>query len=122
MHAVLRPADRRSGAGLREILPDDSIQFGELDELHARAHRRVAELHARGATTAYLKGVPDGPGATGGLEYLNAFFLLTDSPERYNLPSAPTRPSNRVVPALAGGLATVAGLAVAMLVASARRR
>src|SRR4051812_12467170 len=57
--------------------PTDSIQFGELDELQARARRREAELHRRGVIDAYLYGVPGEPGATGGLEHLNAFFLLT---------------------------------------------
>jgi formate dehydrogenase iron-sulfur subunit len=35
----------------------------------------------------------------------------------YNLPPAPTRPSNRTLPSLAAGIATVAGLAVAALAA-----
>ena len=62
---------------------------------------------------AYLYGTPDAPGATGGLGHLNAFFLLIDRPEVYNLPAAPTRPANRVAPSLATGLATVAALALA---------
>lgn len=93
--------------------PTDSIQFGEIDVLRERAAKRVERLHALGATDAYLYGVPDGPGATGGLRELNAFFLLNDRPEVYNLPAAPTRPSNRVKPGLLAGLATVAGLALA---------
>jgi len=93
--------------------PTDSIQFGELDELDERAHRRVEELHDRGVRDAYLYGAPGGPGATGGLARLNAFFLLLDEPEVYNLPAAPTRPARRVAPALGVGLAAVAGLAVA---------
>jgi len=93
--------------------PTDSIQFGEISELHLRAHQRVTELQEAGVASAYLYGMPDGPGATGGLEHLNAFFLLTARPEVYNLPTAPTRPANRVVPSLAAGLAAVAGLALA---------
>jgi formate dehydrogenase iron-sulfur subunit len=95
--------------------PTDSIQFGELDELQQRARRREAELHRRGVTGAYIYGAPGTPGATGGLEHLNAFFLLTAHPETYNLPRAPTRPANRVVPSLAAGIATMLGLAVAAL-------
>ncbi|HYZ31679.1 MAG TPA: 4Fe-4S dicluster domain-containing protein [Crenalkalicoccus sp.] len=101
--------------------PTDSIQFGELPALQARARRRVEELHRQGVTTAYLYGVPGGPGATGDLGHLNAFFLLTDRPETYNLPTAPTRPANRVAPSLIAGLATVAGLALAALAAFDRR-
>ncbi len=101
--------------------PTDSIQFGELHKLQARAQERVAELHALGVANAYLYGTPGAAGATGDLQYLNAFFLLTDRPETYNLPAAPTRPANRVAPALTSGLATVAGLAVAALALFARR-
>ena len=101
--------------------PTDSIQFGELDDLHKRAHERVEKLHEQGVTTAYLYGVPGGPGATGDMGHLNAFFLLTDRPERYNLPSAPTRPANRVGPSLLTGLAAVAGLALTAFAAFGRR-
>jgi formate dehydrogenase iron-sulfur subunit len=47
------------------------------------------------------------------MKYLNAFFLLTDRPEAYNLPAAPTRPSNRIAPALTAGLTTLGALALA---------
>jgi formate dehydrogenase iron-sulfur subunit len=96
-----------------KVCPTDSIQFGEIEDLHAQARRRVEELHERGVADAYLYGVPDSPGATGGLEKLNAFFLLLDRPEVYNLPEAPTRPADRIVPALGSGLMAVAGMAVA---------
>jgi len=95
--------------------PTDSIQFGELHDLQARAEKRVETLHEMGVPTAYLYGTPGAPGATGDLGHLNAFFLLTDRPEVYNLPAAPTRPANRVAPSLFTGLATVAGLALAAL-------
>lgn len=93
--------------------PTDSIRFGEVPDLVELAHERVADLHRRGAKDAYLYGAPGSPGATGGLGHLNAFFLLTDRPEVYGLPTAPTRASNRVEPALTAGLATMAGLALA---------
>ncbi len=93
--------------------PTNAIQFGEVAELQERAERRVADLHGRGVANAYLYGTPDSPGATGGIGHLNAFFLLLDRPEVYNLPAAPTLPSRRLVPGLAAGLATVAGLALA---------
>ena len=103
--------------------PTDSIQFGEVPMLVETAKRRVEDLHAKGAPDAYLYGAPDTPGATGGLGHLNAFFLLTDRPEVYGLPTAPTRASNRVAPALTAGLATMAGLALAAaaLLAADRR-
>ncbi len=101
--------------------PTDSIVFGELPDLHARAEQRVAELHRLGVNSAYLYGTPDGPGATGGIGHLNAFFLLTEEPETYNLPRAPTRPANRVAPSLAAELATVASLALAAFALFGRR-
>ena len=93
--------------------PTNSIQFGTLDELDRAAQRRVDDLHARGTTDAYLYGAPGTPGATGGFGRLNAFFLLVDRPEVYNLPAAPTRPSTRIAPSLGTGLAAMTGLAVA---------
>jgi formate dehydrogenase iron-sulfur subunit len=89
--------------------PTDSIQFGELEELRARAGRRVEHLHALGRDDTYLYGVPGGPG--GELGGLNAFFLLADKPETYNLPEAPSRGADRVRPALGAALGAVAALA-----------
>ena len=93
--------------------PTDSIQFGELGDLHERAARRVRSLHEIGIDNAYLYGTPDGPGHADGLTELNAFFLLTAPPETYNLPHAPTRPAERVSPGFAAGLGMVAALAAA---------
>jgi formate dehydrogenase iron-sulfur subunit len=96
--------------------PTDSIQFGPLEELQVRAKQRREDLVERGVQSAYLYGVEDAdgsPGSTGGIGDLHAFFLLTDRPEVYNLPSAPTLPSTRLKPGLARGLATMAGFAVA---------
>ena len=101
--------------------PTDSIQFGEVDDLRARARTRVEHLHGLGVHSAYLYGAPDTPGATGGLGHLNAFFLLTDAPEVYNLPRAPNRAANRTAPALLAGLATMAGFALAAVALLGRR-
>lgn len=95
--------------------PTDSIQFGEVSELQKRARKRVEALHALSVEGAYLYGVPDSPGATGGLDHLHAFFLLTDQPEVYNLPAAPTRAAERMKPGLLAGIAAMAGLAIAAL-------
>jgi formate dehydrogenase iron-sulfur subunit len=106
LHGGLEPACAKS-------CPTNSIQFGKVTELREKARRRVEELHERGVDNAYLYGAPDGPGATGGIDGLNAFFLLLDRAEVYNLPAAPELPSNLLRPGLLAGLATVAGLAVA---------
>jgi formate dehydrogenase iron-sulfur subunit len=93
--------------------PTDAIQFGEVSDLVRRAKKRVQELHGRGVAGAYLYGAEGGPGATGDLGHLNAFFLLTDRPEVYNLPPAPTRASNRFAPSLSAGLVAMAAFAIA---------
>lgn len=93
--------------------PTDSIQFGEVSDLYARAERRVLELHRQGVLNAYLYGPPRTPGATGGIEGLHAFFLLLDRPEVYNLPVAPTLPARHVGRGLMQGILTMAGFGVA---------
>jgi formate dehydrogenase iron-sulfur subunit len=93
--------------------PTDSIQFGDVGELREKAERRVAELHDRGLTDAYLYGAD--PDDQPGTEGLNAFFLLVDKPEVYNLPPDPVAPSTRV---RASWLA-MAGAITAMICASA---
>jgi formate dehydrogenase iron-sulfur subunit len=79
----------RIGDGLEpacaKACPTDSIQFGEVDELRARADARVQQLHEAGIMDARLYGndPDDGVGGTG------AFFLLLDDPEVYGLPPDP---------------------------------
>jgi formate dehydrogenase iron-sulfur subunit len=102
--------------------PTDSIQFGVVEELVGRAEARVGQLKQQGQPDAYLYGAPGAPGATGGLRKLNAFFLLTDRPERYNLPPAPSRPARNAKPAFVAGLATMAGLAIAAALVGVGRR
>jgi formate dehydrogenase iron-sulfur subunit len=102
--------------------PTGSIQFGELDELRARAGNRVEELHARGVADAYLYGhdAAAQPG-TGGL---HAFFLLCDAPEKYNLPPDPVVPTKKVARSwwsMASGIAGLAAFAI-VSVLSARGR
>jgi formate dehydrogenase iron-sulfur subunit len=74
--------------------PTESIQFGDIEELQARARERVNELHAKGLNEAYLYGAdaPEQPGTDG----LNAFFLLLDEPEVYNLPPDPVTPTKDI--------------------------
>ncbi len=100
--------------------PTQSIQFGEVEELQSRARERVGMLHARGVTDAYLYGVDErtsvGP--------LNAFFLLVDRPEVYNLPERPKLPQARVGRHyLVTGLTALAfGAAAALTLLGGRRK
>jgi formate dehydrogenase iron-sulfur subunit len=62
--------------------PTQSIQFGKLDDLRAKADARVAALQAQGYQNAQLYGRDDK--VYGGL---HAFFLLMAKPEVYGLPN-----------------------------------
>jgi formate dehydrogenase iron-sulfur subunit len=89
--------------------PTASIQFGEIDELRARARERVDKLHERGVGEAYLYG--DSAASQPGTEGLRAFFLLCDEPETYNLPPDPVVPTKKIADAWWAMAASVVGLA-----------
>lgn len=88
--------------------PTDSIKFGDLEELRETAQERVRTLHHSGMKEAYLYGADavSQPGTEG----LNAFFLLVDKPEVYNLPPDPVPPLKRVKPVWASFAMAAAGL------------
>jgi formate dehydrogenase iron-sulfur subunit len=75
--------------------PTQSIQFGDLDELQARADARLATLQAQGVESARLYGRDEDDGVGGA----GAFFLLLDEPEVYGLPPDPVVPT-RDLPAI----------------------
>ena len=98
--------------------PTDSIQFGPLDELRARADTRMGVLREAGVEEARLYGADEDDGVGG----FGAFFLLLDEPEVYGLPPDPvvtTRDLPAMWRAAAGAAVTLVG-AVAM--AFVRRR
>jgi formate dehydrogenase iron-sulfur subunit len=98
--------------------PTDSIQFGELSELRARAETRLAKLQAAGQSRAqlYLADPTDGIGGAG------AFFLLLDDPEVYGLPPDPvdTRRDIGGVWAAAGAAALTLGAGIVAAVLGGR--
>ncbi|GAA4512313.1 4Fe-4S dicluster domain-containing protein [Actinoallomurus oryzae] len=107
----------RIGEGLTpacaKACPTESIQYGPLDELRARAGERLTQLHDVGVADARLYGhdPDDGVGGDG------AFFLLLDEPEVYGLPPDPVvttrdlpsmwRHAGAAALTLLGGLAAV---------------
>ena len=102
-----------------QACPTESIQFGDLSELRARADTRLAELHDKGVDVARLYGrdPDDGVGGDG------AFFLLLDEPEVYGLPPDPvvtTRDLGSMWRHVGAAAATLVGLGVASFVG--RRR
>jgi formate dehydrogenase iron-sulfur subunit len=95
--------------------PTESIQFGNVDELRARAEARRRQLHESGVTEArlYLEDPADGIGGGG------AMFLLLDEPEVYGLPPDPVVPTKNL-PAMwkraaVAAAALAAGAAAAFL-------
>ena len=106
-----------------QACPTDSIVFGDLDELKEKAAARVEELHDRGLNEAYLYGVDEDnqPGTEG----LNAFFLLVDDPEVYNLPPdpvVPTRTSGDAWRSMGAALFALAVTAAGAVLTGTRRR
>ena len=93
--------------------PTESIQFGEIGQLRAKARARVEQLHEAGVREAYLYGesAEEQPGTEG----LNAFFLLLDRPEVYNLPPAPVAPAKKAKDAWASMGFAAAGMALAAI-------
>ena len=112
----------RWGAGLEpacsKACPTDSIQFGPISELRARANKRVAQLQAQGEKRAQLYGDdPNGP-----LGGLNSFYLLVDNPEVYGLPANPQLPTRTLTKSGVMSAATAAVLGVLALVGIRKRR
>jgi formate dehydrogenase iron-sulfur subunit len=93
--------------------PTESIHFGDLDELRERAAKRVEKLHEAGMGEAYLYGASKE--GQPGTEGLNAFFLLVDKPEVYNLPPDPVVPTKNVGDAWRSMAMAAAGVAMAAL-------
>jgi formate dehydrogenase iron-sulfur subunit len=97
--------------------PTESIQYGPVAELRARAADRVERLHDAGVPQARLYGHDPDDGVGGG----GAFFLLLDEPEVYGLPPDPVV-TTRDLPKMwrRAGLAALA-MAAAVVTAFAGR-
>ena len=93
--------------------PTQSIMFGELEDLKDRARQRVGMLHERGVTGAYLYGAEENTSVGN----LNAFFLLVDKPEVYNLPETPHVPQAQVIPSYIATALTAVALGAATALA-----
>ncbi len=98
--------------------PTDSIVFGDIDELRDQARKRVKQLHERGVPEAYLYG--EDKASQPGTEGINAFFLLTDKPEVYNLPPDPVVPTKKVGESWAAAAIAAVGMTFAAFAAVRR--
>jgi len=94
--------------------PTQSILFGEIEDLRARADRRVGDLHARGIADAVLYDPRET--SVGGI---HAMFIVRGDPEAYNLPAKPEVPTIYLRDgwrsAAAAALLTIAGTTLAFL-------
>ena len=89
------------------VCPTQSIQFGDLDELRARATARQIELQARGVADAVVYDPTHT--SVGGT---HAIFLLRGDPRDFNLPRDPQVPT-----ALLGAAWQAAGVGAALMLA-----
>ena len=87
MHVLLRPSEGRADAGVRDGVSDRIDSVRALDELRARAEKRVADLQARGIADAVYNPVDTSVGG------IHAFFLLLGPPEEFGLPPRPEVPT-----------------------------
>ncbi len=79
--------------------PTESIHFGDLEQLREHGAARVNNCTTRRARGLSLwRRQEDQPGTEG----LNAFFLLVDKPEVYNLPPDPVVPTKKATDGLEG--------------------
>ncbi len=106
----------RQKAGLKPacatVCPTESIQFGEIGELRARADARIEELRAKGIEDAVVYDPRES--SVGGT---HAIFIVRGAPEDYNLPAAPDVPTAYLragwISAAVGATMMLAGAALA---------
>jgi formate dehydrogenase iron-sulfur subunit len=101
-----------------QACPTQSIRFGPLVELHARADTRLVALQSQGHDPI-LYGRDDR--VYGGL---GAFFLLMDKPETYGLPdeASAVRPTRNTLPGSLGAVVASVLAVVGGLIAFRRRQ
>ena len=115
----------RQKAGLKPacatVCPTESIRFGEIGEMRARAGARIGELRAKGIDDAVVYD-PRESSVAG----THAIFIVRGAPEDYNLPAAPAVPTTHLragwtSAAVAAGL-MLAGTALAFFTDGRRER
>ena len=106
----------RQKAGLKPACatacPTESILFGPLDEMQAKAAARVETLHARGVADATLYDAANT--SVGGI---HALFVLRGDPEHFNLPANPVVPTAHLKAGWTSAAVASIGLAAAAVAA-----
>lgn len=93
-----------------KVCPTESIVFGRLDDLRARASRRVEQLRQNGYSDAQLYD-PQETSVRG----LHAFFLILGEPEEFGLPPSPQVPTIYLKSAWMSAIATAIGAVLVTL-------
>ncbi len=96
-----------------KVCPTESIVFGRLDDVRARAQQRVATLRGQGYDDAQIY---DPQESVGGI---HASFLLFGGPEAYGLPPRPQVPTIYLKSSWSAALATALGAIGAVALAFA---
>lgn len=104
-----------------QACPTESIKFGLVEELLPEARERVEKLRAGSHPDAYVYGDRN-IGGTGGIDGLNALFVLTAPPETYNLPAKPSLPQDRAKPAFVSTAFAAVGFGIAIATTLWRKR
>ena len=97
-----------------KVCPTESIVFGRLDDLRARANGRVLELRESGHADARLYDPKET--SVGGLQ---AFFLIFGEPEAYGLPPQPQVPTIYLKSSWTAAILAAGGAVAASLLAFA---
>ena len=97
-----------------KVCPTESIVFGRLDDLRARATQRVQQLREHGYNDAQLYD-PTETSVRG----IHAFFLILGEPEAYGLPPKPQIPTIYLKSAWTAAFATAIASIIATLCAFA---
>jgi formate dehydrogenase iron-sulfur subunit len=93
-----------------KVCPTESIVFGRLDDLRARASERVQHLKQSGYNDAQLYD-PQETSVRG----IHAFFLILGEPEAYGLPPRPQIPTIYLKSAWTAAFATAIAAIIVML-------
>jgi formate dehydrogenase iron-sulfur subunit len=97
-----------------KVCPTESIVFGRLDDLRARAAERVRQLQQNGYNDVQLYD-PTETSVRG----IHAFFLILGEPDAYGLPSKPQVPTIYLKSAWTSAFATAIASIIATLLAFA---
>ena len=90
-----------------KVCPTESILFGRLDDLRARAAQRVTQLHQNGYSDAQLYD-PQNSSIRG----IHAFFLILGEAQAYGLPPQPEAPTVYLKSAWLSAIAAEIGAAI----------